>query len=72
MVGKTKMKDWKAAVRTWEKNGVNKGNGSAEKKSRTQIALEAINGVDYGTRMAHQDDEESPFTVDITQPRLLS
>lgn len=26
MVGKNKMKDWKAAVRTWEKNGFNKNN----------------------------------------------
>ena len=32
-VGKNKMKDWKAAVRTWEKNGFNqqKGGGTNEK-----------------------------------------
>lgn len=27
MVGKSKMKDWKAAVRTWEKNGFGNGSG---------------------------------------------
>lgn len=27
MIGKTKMKDWKAAVRTWEKNRVDRGRG---------------------------------------------
>lgn len=27
LIGKTKMKDWKAAVRTWEKNRVDRGRG---------------------------------------------
>lgn len=29
MVGRTKMKDWKAAVRTWERGGVQRGSASA-------------------------------------------
>lgn len=31
MVGKTKMKDWKAAVRTWERNDYGGNNGRTEK-----------------------------------------
>lgn len=27
MIGKSKMKDWRAAVRTWERNGYGNGNG---------------------------------------------
>ena len=30
MVGKTKMKDWRASVRTWEKSEVNEGTGRRE------------------------------------------
>jgi hypothetical protein len=30
MVGKTKMKDWKAAVRTWEKNNFRQSDGAAK------------------------------------------
>lgn len=32
MVGKNKMKDWRAAVRTWEKNEFNKNNNGANKQ----------------------------------------
>lgn len=38
LVGKTKMKDWKAAVRTWEKNGIgNNGNGKSSPSSEAKI-----------------------------------
>lgn len=43
LVGKTKMKDWKAAVRTWEKNGYSNGNKSNSGASQ----LVTINGKDY-------------------------
>jgi uncharacterized protein YdaU (DUF1376 family) len=33
MVGKNKMRDWKAAVRTWEKNQGGNGNGSGHRSS---------------------------------------
>lgn len=33
MVGRVPMKDWKAAVRTWERNGFEKGNGNGKSKS---------------------------------------
>lgn len=32
-VGKNPMKDWKAAVRTWERNGVNSSDGQTRKRS---------------------------------------
>lgn len=31
MVGKNKMKDWQAAVRTWERNNINNGNNGTKK-----------------------------------------
>lgn len=46
LVGKTKMKDWKAAVRTWEKNGYSNGNKSNSGTSQ----LVNINGKDYEYR----------------------
>jgi hypothetical protein len=36
MVGKNKMKDWKAAVRTWEKNGSSKPQQSNNNQISTQ------------------------------------
>lgn len=38
MVGKNKMKDWKSAVRTWEKNGYS--NAKTPKRSNTDEALD--------------------------------
>jgi hypothetical protein len=35
-VGRTSMKDWKAAVRTWEQNGVNHANGSGNRAEQRQ------------------------------------
>ncbi len=43
LVGKTKMKDWKAAVRTWEKNGYSNGN----KINSGTSQLVTINGKEY-------------------------
>lgn len=43
LVGKTKMKDWKAAVRTWEKNGYSNGNKSNSGASQ----LVTISGKEY-------------------------
>jgi hypothetical protein len=43
MVGKSKMKDWKAAVRTWEKNGYE----SARKNTETPEAFKNLPGVTY-------------------------
>lgn len=43
LVGKTKMKDWKAAVRTWEKNGYSNGN----KINNGTSQLVTINGKEY-------------------------
>jgi hypothetical protein len=30
MIGKSRMKDWRAAVRTWERNQINQGNGNGK------------------------------------------
>jgi len=36
LVGKNKMKDWKAAVRTWERNGFNSGSNKPLKQTKAQ------------------------------------
>lgn len=40
MVGKTKMVDWKAAVRTWERNAVAKQSSSSHKRTKPMTARE--------------------------------
>ena len=42
MVGKNKMKDWKAAVRTWERNSYDKPKAAAPKKERRLGTVEEI------------------------------
>ncbi|NLE37346.1 MAG: helix-turn-helix domain-containing protein [Pirellulaceae bacterium] len=44
-VGRNSMKDWKAAVRTWEKNGFSNGNGNGKAKSAdaTEIVFKDVN-----------------------------
>ena len=39
LVGKVKMKDWKAAVRTWEKSSKNNNNSNQNKDGRQQPLL---------------------------------
>ena len=41
MVGKNKMKDWKAAVRTWERNNINNSN-NGKQKTTGQDRIEAL------------------------------
>lgn len=38
MIGKNKMKSWKAAVRTWEKNNYNQGNGKPKENLKENIS----------------------------------
>lgn len=45
MVGKTKMKDWKAAVRTWKGNGYSNGQGKAASGAVSNSTLCRICGV---------------------------
>lgn len=42
MVGKTHMKDWKAAVRTWKHNNYGRNGGNSIAKTRQQRSEEAI------------------------------
>ena len=37
IVGKAPMKDWKAAVRTWEKNGINQ---TATKNGKPEVVID--------------------------------
>ena len=62
VVGTTKspMKDWKAVIRTWEKNGYNNGQ---PKKSEAMKKLEAISGRTY---VAQTDNRNQPNEVDVT------
>ena len=43
MVGKNKMKDWKAVIRTWETRGGNNGTGNATFKRTIRTERDAIN-----------------------------
>lgn len=45
MVGKNKMKDWKAAVRTWERNGKRSCNTAVVNSQKDQLA-ELLNGIE--------------------------
>jgi hypothetical protein len=43
MVGRTKMRDWKSAVRTWEKNGYDRKKSSEPKTETDNIFLKMLN-----------------------------
>lgn len=61
-VGKNSMKDWKAAVRTWEKNNYNK-----PAKSNKQNAIDVVNKLmrEYGGE-DEQSTTDSESTIDVT------
>ena len=61
-VGKNAMKDWKAAVRTWEKNNYNK-----TAKSNKQNAIDVVNKLmrEYGGE-DEQSTTDSESTIDVT------
>jgi hypothetical protein len=47
MVGKNKMKDWKAAVRTWERNNINNGNNGTGQNTGRGAQITNIGRQDY-------------------------
>lgn len=61
-VGKNSMKDWKAAVRTWEKNNYNK-----PAKSNKQNAIDVVNKLmrEYGGE-DEQSTTDSESIIDVT------
>ena len=61
-VGKNAMKDWKAAVRTWEKNNYNKPANSSK-----QNAIDVVNKLmrEYGGE-DEQSTTDSESTIDVT------
>lgn len=61
-VGKNSMKDWKAAVRTWEKNNYNK-----PAKSNKQNAIDVVNKLMREYRGEdEQSTTDSESTIDVT------
>ena len=62
MVGKNKMKDWKACVRTWEKRNGSNGQGQNtgfDKRSRAQKVSDKLDEI------AKRDIDENGFTSDL-------
>lgn len=62
-VGKNSMKDWKACVRTWERNGYDKPTA----KSSKQNAIDVVNKLmrEYGGE-DEQSTTDSESTIDVT------
>jgi hypothetical protein len=44
MLGKVKMKDWKAAVRTWEKNDYGNSTRGTRQKTNAELTDEELDG----------------------------
>lgn len=63
MVGKNKMKDWKAAVRTWENNGY--GN---QRKQQPKETKQRSYDIDAFERMMYAEENPSPTAAD--DPRI--
>ena len=63
-VGKNSMKDWKAAVRTWERSEYRKPNS---KKNSKQDAIDVVNKLmrEYGGE-DEQSTTDSESTIDVT------
>ena len=56
LVGKNKMKDWKAAIRTWERNGYSSAKPATTYKSNTK-AQELNDFYDVASTWAESEDE---------------
>ena len=61
MVGKNKMKDWKAAVRTWEKRNEDKPNGQNQQDNRSRAQRVS----DKLDEIAKRDIEQNGFTSEL-------
>jgi len=62
MIGKNKMKDWKACVRTWEKNNETIGqrqNTGFDQRSRAQKVSDKLDEI------ARKDIEQNGFTSEL-------
>ena len=56
MVGKTKMKDWKACIRTWEQRQTGDSNGQKDTRTRTKRHIDKLDEI------ARADIAENGFT----------
>lgn len=76
MVGKNKMKDWKAAVRTWEKNGYskpkqlnNQQNGTQPKQQRHAFIIKTLRNLErLGTFNSRQVEIAEYYLEHATGP----
>jgi predicted phage replisome organizer len=59
MVGRSKMKDWKAACRTWMRNKNKWNKNKKEDKSNRQTAIAGNNVSDHARRLQEKMDRES-------------
>lgn len=55
MIGKNRMKDWKAAIHTWEKND----ESSQQAKARAQPRPYSNPALDYARQLAEEERRES-------------
>ena len=59
MVGKNKMKDWKASVRTWEKNRKNENNPTTAQRNHTASTVFRNDQEDYSELNRRQAQNQS-------------
>lgn len=57
MVGKTKMKDWKAAVRTWEKNSINKNQNQNGQQQERFVGRQSIDTIQHNANVGYEAAE---------------
>ncbi|EHQ41513.1 Uncharacterised protein [Myroides odoratus] len=57
MVGKTKMKDWKAAVRTWERNSNNKNQNQNGQQQERFVGRQSIDTIQHNANVGYEAAE---------------
>ena len=57
MVGKTKMKDWKAAVRTWERNNNNKNQNQNGQQQERFVGRQSIDTIQHNANVGYEAAE---------------
>jgi hypothetical protein len=67
MIGKNKMKDWKAAVRTWERNDVNKG-----RPENKPISTGAVKEIESWEKDTELDEETQSLLKKVKQKLNIS
>lgn len=68
MVGKTKMKDWKAAVRTWEKNNFNNQQNATTFTPKSRDEINRQTSLERRERLMARFSEESDSSDQTSRP----